>query len=127
MRQITDGNGNVLPEPYLTMANDNYNQEYNDRLATSGCENNLANYFDWDRSPQKYSFWVAVDRGDCPNLPAEEPGPTIQAARASRKIIERKFEAMIAEFEDDNSGVTISIIALSRACGKITVEVRANV
>ena len=70
MRQITDKNGNVLAEPYLTMANENFNPNFSSLF---GEYMSIDYAFDWSKSSRGKLFWEAVYQGLLPVISVIRP------------------------------------------------------
>ena len=125
LRQITDTDGNVLIEPYLTMANDNFDAEYI-HAANEEYRDKLTCCFKWDESSQGWDFWNSVFYGNHPETTQPTTQPTTKAAKAARKQAEIKCNQIIDELESDY-GVKVSAITTARKDGTCAVEIRACV
>ena len=79
MRQITDRYSNVLPEPYLTMANKLFDQDYYDRHSLSYPANSLLRCFNWYANNEDGCFWLKVYNGNTPEIPHPEATDTATA------------------------------------------------
>ena len=103
MRQIKDVNGNVLSEPYLTMANELFDAEYYERNLEEfpDCENWLSFIFGWYVSPQGYNFWETVDMGDKPATPQINYKTEKQAIKDRHK---RELEAFELNYKIERKG-----------------------
>ena len=90
MRQITDKNGNVLAEPYLTMANENFNPNFSSLF---GEYMSIDYAFDWSKSSRGKLFWEAVYQGLLPVISVILPELqlTVQAATAARVALEARM------------------------------------
>jgi len=97
MRQITDKNGNVLAEPYLTMANENFNPNFSSLF---GEYMSIDYAFDWSKSSRDGLFWEDVYQGLLPAIPVIPPAqPTVQAATAARVALEARMTNDAKYFE----------------------------
>ena len=98
MRQITDKNGNVLAEPYLTMANENFNPNFSSLF---GEYMSIDYAFDWSKSSRGGPFWEDVHQGLLPIIPVIPPElqPTVQAATAARVALEARMTNDAKYFE----------------------------
>jgi len=109
MRQIKDMHGNVLSEPYLTMATANFNSEFNNDFEQT---HSLADAFDFRDTPEGSDFWVAV-WNDKPVPIANNAQPTVQAATAARMALEKRFTNEVKDFEN-RYDVTVRLINVNR-------------
>ena len=122
MRQIKDMHGNVLSEPYLTMATANFKSEFNSDFEQT---HSLADAFDFRDTPEGSDFWVAV-WNDKPVPIANNAQPTVQAATAARMALEKRFTNEVKDFE--KYGATVTWIAVSRdEEGNPVISLSANV
>jgi len=122
MRQIKDKNGNVLPEPYLTMANENFDPAFNSDFEQTW---SLCDAFDFETWNNR-AFWCEVWQGKAPTMPTA-PSPTVHAATTARKLLETSIASQVAGYEVDY-GAKVCFIDVNRdAEGGPEIKVRAMI